>query len=91
MTFIKILQRKDMASGIVAIALGFALAQFLTVVADGFSVFFSGIVNTSSVSYNWRNSLFDPSILLVLQIVILEVFARLTIAFRQLVINAKGR
>jgi len=95
MVFIKILQRKDMASVIVAVALGFALAQFLTVVADGFSSFVSHLVNQTDfkrvIIYDWRQSLFDPSILLIFQIAVLEILARATIAFRKLVISAKRR
>lgn len=93
MMFIRILQRKDALSIILAIALGLALAQFLSTVATGASTAISLIINqeTGAVDrvFGWRASLFQPAMLFVLQVAVLELLARFVVWFRQLVIKLK--
>lgn len=93
MVFIRILQRKDSASIIIAIALGLALAQFLSTFATGLSTAISLIINqeTTTVArvFDWRTSLFQPAMLFILQVASLELLARLVVWFRQLVIMLK--
>lgn len=92
MVFIKILQRKDATSVILAVALGLALAQFLSSVAIGLSNAFSLLINQDvavAQAFDWRASLFQPAMLFVLQVVLLELLARVVVWFRRLVIKLK--
>jgi hypothetical protein len=92
MSIIKVLLRKDAASVIIAIVLGLVVTQFVSVIADSVIQVLSGWIGSSSAfQYDWRLYLFDPMILLALQIIVLELLARVTIVFRQLVINAKAK
>lgn len=92
MAIIKVLLRKDAASVIVAIVLGLAVTQFVSVIADSFTRVLSGWIGPGvGFEYNWRSNIFDPVMLLALQVIVLEVLAHLTIAFRQLVINVKAK
>jgi|GEM_PF-993626 hypothetical protein len=96
MVFIRILQRKDATSVIVAVALGLALAQFMSVVALGLSSLFSTVINgeigiKAGSIYDWRASLFEPAMLFILQVAVLEVLARIVILFRKLVISYKNK
>ncbi len=96
MVFIRILQRKDVTSIILAVALGLALAQFMSVVALGLSSLFSSIINgdigvKAGSIYDWRASLFEPAMLFILQVIVLEVLARIVISFRKIVISYKNK
>lgn len=91
MAIVKILLRKDASSVIVAVALGLAVAQFITVVVDSVTQLLSGwIGSTTMFRFDWRVNLFDPSMLLLVQLAVLELLARATVGLRQLVINVKN-
>ena len=95
MVFIKILQRKDAASVVIAIALGLALAQFISAVASDLSSVLSVVINNElsfkTPIYDWRTSLFNPAMLLALQVVVLELLLRIVTVFRRLVIKMKHK
>lgn len=89
MLFIRILQRKDAAAIILAVALGLAVAQFMSVVALGVSQLLDAAINgniggKNGYTYDWRASLFNPAMLLFLQVTILELLARIVIGLRRL-------
>ncbi len=89
MIFIRILQRKDAAAIILAVALGLAVAQFMSVVALGVSQLLDAAINgniggKTGYTYDWRVSLFTPAMLLFLQVIVLELLARIVIGLRRL-------
>jgi hypothetical protein len=92
MAVIRLLLRKDAASVIVAIVLGLAVTQFVSVIADSVTQLLSSWIGSGlAPRFDWRINLFDPFMLLVLQVAVLELLARTSIMFRQLVINARAK
>lgn len=93
MVLIRILQRKDAASIVVAIALGLFVAQFTSVFASGLTEYIADFINQSSTApapiFDWRLAVFEPAVLLAVQVVILEVLTRIIIGVRQLLQHAK--
>lgn len=93
MLIIRLLQRKTVISIVIAIVVGLALGQFITAVAIGLGALFSGLINQATeltgTIYNWRTSLFDPSVLFILQMFVLEVFIRAAVLFGQLKLKVK--
>lgn len=82
MQFIYFLKRKDGSTLIVAIALGLVLAQFVSVVAGDIShilaVYISGqatLIDSLPV-FDWRTMIFEPTMLVLLQILLIELLIR---------------
>lgn len=95
MIIIKILQRKDAASVVIAISLGLFVAQFTSVFASAFTDYLANLINQSDMApaaiFDWRLSVFEPTMLLLVQTVVLEAVARIVIGARQLLIYAKTK
>lgn len=82
MQFIQLLKRKDGSTLVVAIALGLVLAQFVSVVAGDISeilaVYIGGqaaLIDPLPV-FDWRTMIFEPAMLALLQIVLIELLIR---------------
>ena len=82
MQFIQLLKRKDGSTLVVAIALGLVLAQFVSVVAgeisDILAVYIGGqaaLIDPLPV-FDWRTMIFEPAMLALLQIVLIELLIR---------------
>lgn len=95
MAIVRILLRKDSASVVVAIVLGLVLAQFIYVISLEFSTVIGNWINqevpVSGAGYDWRESLFDPTMLLIIQVLVLEFFLRLAVGLRKLVIKLRSK
>lgn len=80
MYIIKILKRRDAASVIVAIVLGFILLNILQIVTADLSTFLAGI---DIVAENpWREGVVRPLIASALNIIALEAFLRVVVHVR---------
>ena len=82
MAIIKVLKRKDAASVIVAIVIGFGLAQMLSVVTARPAGMLLGLEDGHYISYSfpggsWVGTYALPVLTFVLQLVVLEALIRL--------------
>lgn len=76
MVLVRVLQRKDAASLVVAIAAGLAVYTFVSSITGQLAAMLSGIeVETSFAEDYWH-----PLVALVLQLLALEILARIVIA-----------
>lgn len=88
MFIVKILKRKDAVAVIVAVTLGLMLGQFVGSWAINFSSFLSEFINRGpqpgAQPFDWRSGLFDPAILALLQLAVLELVLQITVRGRRL-------
>lgn len=93
MVLVKLLQRKDATSVVVAIALGLFVAQFTSVFASGVTEYMADLINqsqsTSSSVFDWRSVVFEPAMLLIVQTLLLEGLMWVAIGVRGLLRHAK--
>lgn len=80
MYIVKVLKRRDAASVVVAIVLGFILITLLPVLTTDLASFLSGI--TDRANLDWRSDVVQPIINSFLQIIVLEAILRLVIYIR---------
>jgi hypothetical protein len=73
MVTLRILKRKDAASVVVAVVLGFVVYAFLSSVAEPLARELSG--NSVTATGDWHDQYLYPTVLALLEIVFLEVFA----------------
>lgn len=78
MVIVKVLQRKDAASLVVAIATGLVVANFISGVTAHLTAVLSGVEADASFSEDY----WQPFVRLVLQLAALEVVTRVAIAVR---------
>lgn len=80
MYIVRVLKRKDAASVVVAIVLGFILIEILSVVTLDLSSYLSGI--TANADLNWRQYVVQPIIAAFLKVIVLEAILRTIIYVR---------
>lgn len=78
MVLVKVLERKDAASLIVAIAGGVVLSQVLLTMSNAVI----GSLLESNVDFSLKSDILEPLLVLVLAFAVLEGLARLVIALR---------
>lgn len=78
MVLVRVLERRDAASLVVAIAAGLVIFSFVTSVTAHLTAVISGIDTDES----FRTAYWQPIVAMVLQLVALELLARLVIAVR---------
>ncbi len=93
MVLVKILQRKDAASLVVAIAVAMALNQFVSAVAFPLTFKLVGSDNEfgAFTGTGWKQEYLNPLVAFVIQLVLLEVVARLALAGREAVVKNRPR
>ena len=85
MYIVKILKRKDAASVIVAVVLGFILIGTLPSVTNDLATYLAGITGTPNLE--WREFVAKPLISAFLQVVVLEAVLRVVIYIRPLFVR----
>ncbi len=78
MVVVRILQRRDAASLVVAIAAGLVVGQFVSSITNHLSDVLSGVDSNAS----FKTAYWQPIVTFVLQLVVLEILARLAVAAR---------
>lgn len=93
MILAQILKRKDAASVVIAVALGLFVAQFTSVFASGLTGYIADLINQAESApapiFDWRVSVFEPAMLLIVQTVLLEGLMWVVIGVRGLLRHAK--
>jgi hypothetical protein len=87
MILVRILQRRDAASLVVAIAAGLAVAQFVAAVMSPLSAMLSGMDRVGG----FREDYWQPLLFFILQLVALEVLARVAILIRSQLVSRRPR
>lgn len=85
MVVVRVLQRKDAASLVVAIAAGLVVANFISSVSSHLAAVLSGV----EADATFADDYWHPFVSLVLQLVALELLTRLAIAVRGAVDGGK--
>lgn len=89
MVIVRILQRKDAASLVVAVAAAIVVAQFLTFMGNQLSYELLGAGPGEDYTPDWKVTYAVPIVALLLQLVMLEVLARLVVWGRSMAINRR--
>lgn len=76
MVLVRVMQRKDAASLVVAVAAGLAVFSFLST----FTAHLTSLLSGGEGDYGFADSYWRPVVALVLQLVLLELLARVVIA-----------
>lgn len=87
MYIVKIMKRKDVASVVVAIVLGYILLGIVSVLTSDLSFYLSGM--ESKTVTEWRANVVQPLMHAALQIILLEALLRIVIYVRPLFVRRK--
>jgi hypothetical protein len=83
MVLVKVLKRKDAASVLVAVVLALIISSYLPSLLFEVSSKISGVESLYGTSGgDWKNTYLQPTVLFILEVLLLEVLARIFIALR---------
>jgi flagellar biosynthesis protein FlhB len=91
MYVVKVLKRKDAASIAVAVAIAWIFVMWAPIMVGELSGMLSGVSDNqymySAPGSDWKVTYLQPTILAILQFILLEVVLRIIIAFRNVLVR----
>lgn len=85
MVLVKVLERRDAASVVVAVAVGLVVATFVSTV----TTHLSGVLTGADTVGGFRENYWHPLVAFVLQLVALELLARLAVIVRAQLVSKR--